>query len=538
MADRARALALTAALALAAGAGLPPAALAGSNPPANPDAASPVPSPATPSHATDLAPSQAQSRKSSQAPKEPTPAELGRALDALGQELEAFARGPDARLAPQTTAQARAVLGAAIVARRRHDAAALAESLRTARSLLASARKLAASFRAKYKDVLKLEGAAREAAGDIPAPDLAAAESKLDALAAAVERGDLNQAARLHDEAAQAFTSVLRTKLPPLLDKTDAALLKARRAGAKRYAPTLYEAARKWLAGALAWVNGASRVAPEHPRRGLMLAEAAKGMAEQVKQLRKHPDSYEKLLLEARARRVRLALALGLEADPSDPLADADEQALLAAIRKLKNELARERKARMREKDALKAEYERKLAEQAEAVRQQMQAQAAAQIAQLKEAFRAKLERETFESRRLKTLRKLFKKGEVQVLSNLDGSVLIRLSALKFAPGKSTLDRRYFDLLRRVKKALELYPDRKIVIEGHTDNKGDARANQVLSLKRAEGVRDFLVAAGMRAARLKALGFGEVRPIASNDYERGRAMNRRIDIIIQPAGGK
>jgi len=46
-------------------------------------------------------------------------------------------------------------------------------------------------------------------------------------------------------------------------------------------------------------------------------------------------------------------------------------------------------------------------------------------------------------------------------------------------------------------------------------------------------VRDFLVAAGMEASRLKALGYGEVRPIASNDYERGLAMNRRIDIIIR-----
>jgi len=46
-------------------------------------------------------------------------------------------------------------------------------------------------------------------------------------------------------------------------------------------------------------------------------------------------------------------------------------------------------------------------------------------------------------------------------------------------------------------------------------------------------VRDFLIAAGMDGSRLKALGYGEVRPIASNDYDRGLAMNRRIDIIIQ-----
>jgi len=47
-------------------------------------------------------------------------------------------------------------------------------------------------------------------------------------------------------------------------------------------------------------------------------------------------------------------------------------------------------------------------------------------------------------------------------------------------------------------------------------------------------VRDFLISSGVSSARLKALGFGEVRPIASNDYEKGREMNRRIDVIIQP----
>jgi len=122
----------------------------------------------------------------------------------------------------------------------------------------------------------------------------------------------------------------------------------------------------------------------------------------------------------------------------------------------------------------------------------------------------------------------------VEILVNLDGSLLIRLSALKFAPGKTTISQKYFDLLSRLKTGLEQYPDRKITIEGHTDNKGDAKANQKLSLKRAEVVRDFLTAAGMSNGRLKALGYGEVRPVASNDYERGRAMNRRIDIIIQP----
>jgi len=155
------------------------------------------------------------------------------------------------------------------------------------------------------------------------------------------------------------------------------------------------------------------------------------------------------------------------------------------------------------------------------------------QMGELKEAFRAKLERETFETRRQQKLHKIFKPAEVEILANLDGSLLLRLSALQFASSRTNIDKKYFDLLSRIRTGLELYPERKIIIEGHTDNRGDPKGNQILSLKRAETVRDFLIAAGMDGSHLKALGYGEVRPVASNDYDRGRAMNRRIDIIIQ-----
>jgi len=173
------------------------------------------------------------------------------------------------------------------------------------------------------------------------------------------------------------------------------------------------------------------------------------------------------------------------------------------------------------------------LEEKTTALRNDLAQMQGKQMGELKEAFRAKLERETFETRRQQKLRKIFNPGEVEILVNLDGSLLLRLSALHFASSRTNIDKKYFDLLSRIRTGLELYPERKIIIEGHTDNRGDPKANQLLSLKRAETVRDFLIAAGMDGSRLKALGYGEVRPVASNDYERGRAMNRRIDIIIQ-----
>jgi len=111
--------------------------------------------------------------------------------------------------------------------------------------------------------------------------------------------------------------------------------------------------------------------------------------------------------------------------------------------------------------------------------------------------------------------------------------LLIRLGSLKYASGSSKINAKYYDMLGRLKEALAIYGERNTRIEGHTDNQGDVRANQRLSLKRAESVRDFLIAAGTDGTRLKALGYGEIRPIASNEFERGRDMNRRIDIVIE-----
>jgi outer membrane protein OmpA-like peptidoglycan-associated protein len=156
-----------------------------------------------------------------------------------------------------------------------------------------------------------------------------------------------------------------------------------------------------------------------------------------------------------------------------------------------------------------------------------------AKVANIKSGFHAKLERETFEKKRQKQIRNLFQKNEAEIITNLDGSLLIRAKKIKFGSSSSKIDGKHFDFLGRIKEALDMYPSRNIVIEGHTDSSGDAKKNRKLSLARAEAVQEFLIAAGMNAERIKALGYGEVKPIATNMYKKGRAMNRRIDIVIQ-----
>jgi outer membrane protein OmpA-like peptidoglycan-associated protein len=70
----------------------------------------------------------------------------------------------------------------------------------------------------------------------------------------------------------------------------------------------------------------------------------------------------------------------------------------------------------------------------------------------------------------------------------------------------------------------------KVEIDGHTDNIGDDRSNQVLSEQRANSVKDFLVNEGCDISLLTMVGFGKTKPVASNDNESGRSKNRRVEI--------
>ncbi len=108
----------------------------------------------------------------------------------------------------------------------------------------------------------------------------------------------------------------------------------------------------------------------------------------------------------------------------------------------------------------------------------------------------------------------------------LSGSVL-------FKTGESALLPLAEDSLTRVADALmDFSTDRRIVIEGHTDSRGEDSANQKLSLSRAESVMKYLQSRGVEAKRMSAVGRGESRPVASNETAEGRANNRRVELVI------
>ena len=83
---------------------------------------------------------------------------------------------------------------------------------------------------------------------------------------------------------------------------------------------------------------------------------------------------------------------------------------------------------------------------------------------------------------------------------------------------------------REVVPELRADPEMTVVIEGHTDSVGTDAYNQVLSERRADAVRQYLVLQGIEASRIATRGYGESQPIADNSTPRGRAENRRVEI--------
>jgi len=108
----------------------------------------------------------------------------------------------------------------------------------------------------------------------------------------------------------------------------------------------------------------------------------------------------------------------------------------------------------------------------------------------------------------------------------------VALHGINFETGKASITPDSAATLQQIADLLSRNGGWKLRIEGHTDDVGKAGDNLVLSRKRAEAVRDWLVAnAKIAAARLDTKGFGDTKPVAANDSDEGRAKNRRVELV-------
>ena len=137
-------------------------------------------------------------------------------------------------------------------------------------------------------------------------------------------------------------------------------------------------------------------------------------------------------------------------------------------------------------------------------------------------------------NQRYNEVQTFFDSDEAEVYKK-ENQLVIRLKAIKFPVGQSILMPGTYTLLTKVQRAIRTFGEPRVVVEGHTDSTGSDEVNEYLSQQRAEAVMEYLIAnKTLPSDKIMAVGYGSVRPLASNKTSEGRAINRRIDVVITP----
>lgn len=118
-----------------------------------------------------------------------------------------------------------------------------------------------------------------------------------------------------------------------------------------------------------------------------------------------------------------------------------------------------------------------------------------------------------------------------------DRGIVVTLGDVLFASGQSKLQGHSVRTMGKLADFFKRYPQRTATIEGYTDSVGGESSNQALSERRAQAVMAALVSQGVPAASLRSEGYGEARPVGSNDSADGRRSNRRVEVVFAAEAG-
>ncbi len=372
----------------------------------------------------------------------------------------------------------------------------------------------------------------RQDAANAKAPELSPeiwqrAQRKFGEAIRLLERGDLKGSKRRDIEATSLYRDAeLIAIKAQYLSETRQLLADADRARVGRYAPITLGKAKQLLADAERELNE-NRYDTDLPRslaqQANYEAKHAIYLSEVVRKVRDKDLTAEQLVLQWE----QPLQAISGVADVVPNMEDGPDQLtdeLVAYFENQRNEL--------QALEQEKADNEVRIADMEEELRALDErlggatAERAALIQRLEAQARVK---QQFEQ-----VGKMFTRDEARVFRE-GNNVILRLVGLNFDSGASQIRPENFDLLAKVEKAIDVFPRSELIIEGHTDSFGGDDLNQKLSQERAESVQQYMInAMRIPTYRLIATGYGETRPVASNETAAGRARNRRIDIVISP----
>ena len=396
------------------------------------------------------------------------------------------------------------------------------DSIATGRAELQRAKKTAEVSKATLPDAIQARDRARNAGAAELGKDYAAAEEEFLMLTRSIEKENLGYAQRNQPKVSGQFHQLeIRAIKVHTIGEVRNLLRAAEKQKSDKIAPESYAAAEKKLAEADAFITEnpykneqMSRLANE----ALFLARRHLELAQEAKEIQAMSPEQIAFKMEALLNKTASQLAAP---DMRDQSFERQTENILATI------------------SAQQADHqymvEKIKAQQLEITDLQQK------VASLEGQSRSQQEKLVAEkqlNQLFSEVRGYFDPNEAEVYKS-ENQLIIRLKTINFPVGQAVIMPENYALLSKVQRAIRAFGEPDVIIGGHTDSSGPEPLNEHLSQQRAEAVRQYLVANGVLPFdKIIAVGYGSMRPLASNATEAGRAMNRRIDVTISPVSGK
>lgn len=399
------------------------------------------------------------------------------------------------------------------------ELAKIFDDVATGRAQLRRAKEIAAVSKTTLADAIKARELARDAGASALSKDYTQVEDEFLKLTRAIEKNNLDYAQRNQAEVTEQFRQLeVRAIKVRTIGEVRNLLRIAEKQKSDKTAPESYAAAINKLAEADTFITEnpynkeqMGKLADE----ALFLSRRHLQIAAETKKIQKMGPEQIALWMEGTLQKTARYLSAP---DRRDQPFDQQIENILATI------------------SAQQADHEftmKKTKEQQIEIRDLEQ-----KIASLEGQSRKQQER-LMAQKRLNQLfievQGYFNPNEAEVYKR-ENQLIIRLKAMHFPVGQSVIMPENYALLGKVQRTIRAFGEPDVIIGGHTDSTGPEPINEHLSQQRADAVRQYLVANGtLPYDKIIAVGYGSMRPLATNSTEEGRATNRRIDVTIAPA---
>jgi len=335
----------------------------------------------------------------------------------------------------------------------------------------------------------------------LQAEKLAEMDKKLQKTSALIEEDNTEKAKQRRPELLEGYTQLELTALKQgTAEQAKSAIANAKKQGAEKYAPKTLARAEEEMTLAVTILDAdrtKTEEADAQANKAKWLGEQSAAITETVKDFDRRDYTMEDVVLWHQAQLSDINEPIGGQL-PFNKSSETAVLSLKASIEKLKT-------------------TERNYGKQLAATEKERLAMEAKDRA-VKKQF--------------ETVQAMFTKEEANVYLQRQ-NVLISAHGFQFPTGVSEIQTGNFPLMNKIIRAIELFPNSRIEISGHTDSTGSDNINKSISQARAGKVGKFLTDVGeIDSKRITTIGYGESRPVASNRTAEGRAENRRVEIKI------